>query len=73
MLLVNRNIDSDKAKEIAIGFFRQHHSIIDVDEPVLKDGIWRVTVTVSSGWKKRQALVDAKTGKIIAWRNNLKS
>ena len=65
---MNLSIDSDKAKEIARKFLEQHYSIHNVTDAVLEDGVWTITVLISSfGDQIRKVRIDAKTGRIIDW------
>ncbi|MFI5405560.1 MAG: hypothetical protein ACHQ1D_03490 [Nitrososphaerales archaeon] len=69
--VVNHGIDSDKAKEIAIKYLEQHHSVIEATQAVLKDDIWSVTVSTSSfGEQARKIRIDAKTGRILSHQRN---
>ena len=62
------SIDSDKAKEIAIRFLEQHHSVIETKQTDLQDDIWTVIVLLSaSNDQIRKIRVNAKTGRIIDW------
>jgi len=64
----NPIIDSGKVKERAIRFLEQHHTVLEIKQTVLKDGIWTVTVLLSSPNDQiRKIRVDAKTGMIIDW------
>lgn len=57
-----------EAKEIARRFLEQHFSIHGIKQPVLKDGIWTVTASISSfGDQARKVRIDAKSGRIIDW------
>ena len=68
VITVNLSIDSDKAKEIAIRFLEQHHSVIEVKQNVLQDDIWTIIVLISSSNDQiRKVRIDAKTGRIIDW------
>ena len=71
MAVVNRDIDSEKAKEIAIRYLEQHHSVIDAKEAVLKEDVWTVMVSTSSfGEQARKIRIDAKTGRILSHQRN---
>lgn len=61
-------IDENKAKKISTNFFEQHNSILDVKGATLEDGVWTVTLLISSfGLELRKILIDAQTGTIIGW------
>lgn len=65
---VSLSIDSNNAKEIATRFLEQHYSILEIKQTVLQDGIWIVTVSLSSFDDQiRKVRIDAKTGRIIDW------
>ena len=71
MAVVNHGIDSDKAKEIAIRYLEQHHSVIEATQAVLKDDIWSITVLTSSfGEQTRKIRIDAKTGRVMSHQRN---
>jgi uncharacterized membrane protein YkoI len=62
-------IDEKKAKEIASTFLQQHYSVLIPDRALLKDEIWIVTALISSfGEQSRKVRIDAKTGRIIDWK-----
>ncbi len=61
-------IDSNQAEEIAIMFLQQHHSILNVEKPILKDNLWIVDVVISVSGKKKRIEIDAQTGNILAWK-----
>ncbi len=61
-------IDSNQAEEIAIIFLQQHHSILNVEKPILKDNVWIVDVVISVSGKKKRIEIDAQTGNILAWK-----
>jgi len=68
VITVNLGIDSNNAKEIATRFLEQHYSVLEIKQIVLQDGIWIVTVSLSSFDDQiRKVRKDAKTGKIIDW------
>ncbi|MDE1829590.1 MAG: PepSY domain-containing protein [Thaumarchaeota archaeon] len=60
-------VGEETASRIAEDFVQQHHSIIKREKPVLKDGVWQVTVFVSSPSKTFQVRINAKTGHIIGF------
>ena len=65
---LNVVIDSHKAKELAIRFLEQHHSILEIKQATLQDEIWTVTVLLSSSNDQiRKIRIDSKTGTIIDW------
>lgn len=68
MKYVDIVIGEDEAKEIAVRFLEQHYSVINVTKAAFEDGMWTVTVLISSlGTKLRKVLVDAKNSKVIDW------
>lgn len=65
---MNLGIDSDKAKDLATRFLEQHYSVLEIKQTVLQDGIWTVTILLSSSNDEmRKVRIDAKTGRIIDW------
>ncbi len=61
-------IDKNKAKEIAIRFFEQHHHQLTHQNAVFKVGIWEVTPSVASIDKKiRKVRIDANYGTILGY------
>ena len=65
---LNVVIDSHKAKELAIRFLEQHHSILEIKQATLQDEIWTVTVLLSSSHDQiRKIRIDSRTGTIIDW------
>lgn len=69
--VVNHDIDSKKAKDIAIRYLEQHHSVIEATDAILKDSVWTVTVLTSSfGKQTRKIRIDAKTGRILSHQRN---
>lgn len=61
-------IGEDEAKEIAVRFLEQHYSVINVTKATFENGMWTVTVLISSlGTKLRKVLVDAKNSRVIDW------
>lgn len=71
MAVVNHGIDSEKAKEIAIRYLEQHHSVIEATQAILKDDVWSVTVTTSSfGEQTRKIRIDANSGRILSHERN---
>lgn len=61
-------IDANQAKEIARNFLQQHYSVVKVEKPVERDGVWIVKVTVSSPMGKEfEIKVNSKTGYILGF------
>ena len=61
-------IDSDKVDDIALKFFKQSYSSVDITNKTLRDDIWFVKVFVSSFGKQSNRIlsIESKTGKIIS-------
>ena len=61
-------IDADKVDDIAIKFFKQSYSYVDIVNKILRDDIWFVKVFVSSFGQQssRTISIESKTGKIIS-------
>ena len=60
-------IDEQRAKEIAIRFLEQYHSVNGVSA-VLKKGTWMIAVTIGMPNKQlKQVMVDAESGKILGY------
>ena len=61
-------IDADKVDDIALKFFKQSYSSVDIMNKTLRDDIWFVKVFVSSFGKQsnRMLSIGSKTGKIIS-------
>lgn len=57
----------ETASKIAEEFVQQHHSVIKMEKPVLKGGVWEVVVLVSSPNKTFQIRINATTGHIIGF------
>jgi len=63
-----RYIDTFRAKEIAMKFLEQHHSIVNVKSTTLEKGIWMVEIEVSAfGIHDMRVMVDSRTGRIVGW------
>ena len=59
-------IGGKRAKEMAINFVQQHHSVLSIKNPVLKEKVWIVEITVSIT-RKIVVEIDAITGEILSW------
>ena len=61
-------IDADKVDDIALNFFKQSHSSVDIINKTFRDDIWFVKVFVSSFGRQsnRMLSIGSKTGKIIS-------
>ena len=61
-------IDADKVDDIALKFFKQSYSSVDIMNKTLRDDIWFVKVFVSSFGKQSNRIlsIESKTGKIIS-------
>jgi len=58
-------IEEEKAKRIATGFFAQYHSVIEAK--AIKEGkVWFVHVTVLGG-ENKVAAIDSDSGRILGW------
>ena len=68
MGITPHDIDSDKVDDIALKFFKQSYSSVDIINKTLRDDIWFVKVFVSSFGKQsnRMLSIESKTGKIIS-------
>ena len=60
-------IGEGMASKIAEEFVQQHHSIIKIEKPVLKDEIWHVAVSAYPPNKTFQVKINAKTGYIMGF------
>lgn len=60
------------AEKAAENFLQQHHSILEIKEVALKNGMWEVTVLTSAfGERVKKVMIDAKTGRIVNWDSAL--
>lgn len=67
-MTASMTINDSSAKEIAMNFLQQHYSIIGVKNAILKDGVWRVEVEVSSfGVYVKTVWISPKTGTILEY------
>jgi len=56
------------AKEIMTRFLEQHHTIVEIEDAILKDDIWTVIALLSSpNDKTRKVRIDGNTGRVIDW------
>ena len=63
-----RYVDAFRAKEIAMKFLEQHHSIVNVKNTTLEKGIWMVEIEVSAfGTHNMRVMLDSRTGRIVGW------
>lgn len=60
-------VREETASRIAEDFVQQHHSIINMEKPVLIEGVWQVTILVSSPYKTFKVRINAKTGNILGF------
>jgi len=58
----------DTVKDMAVNFFKQNYTVIDVQDAVLKKGVWVVKVVVSTFGKQsdHHLSIESQTGKIIS-------
>jgi len=62
------HIDTSRARDIAMRFLEQHHSIVNVKNITLKKRIWTVEVAVSAfGFHNMRVMLDSRTGRIVGW------
>ena len=61
-------IDADKVDDIALKFFKQSYSSVDIMNKTLKNDVWTVKVFVSSFnvQSSRILSIESKTGRIIS-------
>ncbi|MGI0088297.1 MAG: hypothetical protein ACREBI_10150 [Nitrosotalea sp.] len=61
-------ISEDWAKQIAVNFLQQHHSVTKTERPVLKDGVWMVEVSVSEPQaSKFNIKINSRTGHVLEY------
>ncbi|HJU14548.1 MAG TPA: PepSY domain-containing protein [Candidatus Nitrosotalea sp.] len=61
-------MEEKEARDIAENFVRQHFSVMKVETPVLKGGVWHVEVMVSSNDGRSFHLeINARSGRIMGF------
>jgi hypothetical protein len=61
-------IHEEEALEIARRFLVQHYSVSAIENIILENNIWKITLLVSSfGSQIKEVEINAKTGNIIEW------
>jgi uncharacterized membrane protein YkoI len=63
-------INQKEAEERAMKFLQQYHSAIKVKSAVLEDTVWLVEALVSADERKFRIIINAKTGRILAYQQN---
>ena len=66
--MVENNLDSIKAREIAMRFLQQNHSVHRVENAILEDGSWQVKADVTSFGIRhiKRVKIDDASGRIIS-------
>ena len=62
------DVDESGAITTAIRFFAQQHSDVFVQDAVLEDDVWTITVAIGLfNQKTKQVTIDAESGKILCY------
>jgi len=66
--IIQEEIDANVVDNIAKNFFQQSCSRINVTDKSLQEGVWFVTVLVSSFGKEssKTLVIESKTGRVIS-------
>ena len=66
----NMPIDKSKAIAIALRFFEQQNSDVSLEDAIMDNKVWRVTVSIGTmNPNKRQVKIDANTGEFLTMPN----
>ena len=62
------DVDESGAITTAIRFFAQQHSDVFVQDAVLEDDVWTITVSIGLlNQKTKKVRIDAESGKILSY------